>query len=107
MNWNRNLSTINIRTILNCNYTTLVANTSHKIILYFFLYCHNLNIINIYVLDMFKTNQRKETMKIITQAEAIKIITLHGNIDEFFYFIKELGNKKEYKLKDVKSWLGY
>ena len=39
--------------------------------------------------------------------EAIKIITLHGNIDEFFYFIKELGNKKEYKLKDVKSWLGY
>ena len=46
-------------------------------------------------------------MKIITQAEAIKIITLHGNIDEFYFFIKELGNKKEYKLKDVKSWLGY
>ena len=56
---------------------------------------------------MFKTNQPKETMKKITQAEAIKIITLHGNIDEFFYFIKELGNKKEYKLKDVKNWLGY
>jgi hypothetical protein len=35
---------------------------------------------------MFKTNQPKETMN---------------------YFIKELGNKKEYKLKDVKNWLGY
>ncbi len=54
-----------------------------------------------------KTNQPKETMKIITQAKAIEIITIHGNLDEFYYFIKELGNKKEYKLKDVKSWLGY
>ena len=58
-------------------------------------------------LIMFKTNQPKETMKIITQAKAIEIITIHGNLNEFYYFIKELGNKKEYKLKDVKSWLGY
>jgi len=43
----------------------------------------------------------------ITQAKAIEIITIHGNLNEFYYFIKELGNKKEYKLKDVKSWLGY
>jgi len=66
MNWNRNLSTINIRTILNCN---IVANISHKIILYFFLSCLVLVIINLYILDMFKTNQRKETM---TNKEIIK-----------------------------------
>ena len=42
-------------------------------------------------------------MKIITQAKAIEIITIHGNLNEFYYFIKELGNKKEYKLKDVKK----
>jgi len=50
---------LNIRTILNCKYTTPVAIISHKIILYFFLSCLILNIIDIYVLDMFKTNQRK------------------------------------------------
>jgi hypothetical protein len=48
---------IKLRTILNCN---IVANISHKIILYFFLYCLILNIIIIYVLYMFKTNQPKE-----------------------------------------------
>ena len=42
-------------------------------------------------------------MKIITQAKAIEIITIHGNLNEFYYFIKELGNKKEYKLKDLKE----
>ena len=43
----------------------------------------------------------------VTLERAIKIITQHGNLNEFYYFIKELGNKKEYKLKDVKNWLGY
>jgi hypothetical protein len=61
---------------------------------------------NLLSLIMFKTNQPKETMKIITKP-AIEIITIHGNLNEFYYFIKELGNKKEYKLKDVKNWLGY
>ena len=46
-------------------------------------------------------------MKIITQAKAIEIITIHGNLDEIYYFFKELGHKKEYKLKDLKDWLGY
>ena len=54
-----------------------------------------------------KQIKQQETMKIITQAKAIEIITIHGNLNEFYYFIKELGNKKEYKLKDVKNWLGY
>jgi hypothetical protein len=65
------------------------------------------SLIDLLLLAMFKTNQPKETMKIITQAKAIEIITIHGNLNEFYYFIKELGNKKEYKLKDVKNWLGY
>ena len=57
--------------------------------------------------NMIKSTKKKETMKIITQAKAIEIITIHGNSNEFYYFIKELGNKKEYKLKDVKNSLGY
>jgi len=45
-------------------------------------------------------------MTIITLKRAIQIINQHGNLDEY-YFFKELGHKKEYKLKDVKIWLGY
>ncbi len=51
--------------------------------------------------------QPKETMTIITLKRAIQIINQHGNLDEIYYFFKELGHKKEYKLKDVKIWLGY
>ena len=54
-----------------------------------------------------KTKAKKETMETITLKRAIQIINQHGNLDEIYYFFKELGNKKEYKLKDVKSWLGY
>ena len=78
--------------------------------------------------DKAKKNQPKETMKkkytkvaaeiemairekagvtIITLKRAIQIINQHGNLDEIYYFFKELGHKKEYKLKDVKIWLGY
>ena len=46
-------------------------------------------------------------MKIITQAKAIEIITIHGNLNEIYDFFKQLGTKKDYKLKDVKLWLGY
>ena len=49
-----------IRTIINCKYTTHVAIISHIINN---TSCLILNIIDIYVLDMFKTNQQKETMK--------------------------------------------
>jgi hypothetical protein len=61
---------------------------------------------NLLSLIMFNKSNKKETMT-ITLERAIKIITQHGNLNEFYYFIKELGNKKEYKLKDVKNWLGY
>jgi hypothetical protein len=43
----------------------------------------------------------------ITLERAIKIITQHGNLNEIYDFFKQLGTKKDYKLKDVKSWLGY
>jgi len=55
---------------------------------------------------MKKTNQQKENMT-ITLERAIKIITQHGNLNEIYDFFKQLGTKKDYKLKDVKSWLGY
>ena len=29
------------------------------------------------------------------------------NLDEIFYFFKECGHKSNYKLKDLKDWLGY
>ena len=57
-------------------------------------------------LIMFKTNQPKETMT-ITLEKAILIIKQHGNLDEIYDFFNQLGTKKDYKLKDVKSWLGY
>ena len=37
----------------------------------------------------------------------ILIIKQHGNLDEIYDFFNQLGTKKDYKLKDVKSWLGY
>jgi hypothetical protein len=40
----------------------------------------------------------------ITLERAIKIITQHGNLNEIYDFFKQLG---DYKLKDVKIWLGY
>ena len=55
---------------------------------------------------MFKTNQPKETMT-ITLEKAILIIKQHGNLDEIYDFFNQLGTKKDYKLKDVKLWLGY
>jgi len=55
---------------------------------------------------MKKTNQPKETMT-ITLEKAILIIKQHGNLDEIYDFFNQLGTKKDYKLKDVKSWLGY
>ena len=57
-------------------------------------------------MDMFKTNQPEETMT-ITLEKAILIIKQHGNLDEIYDFFNQLGTKKDYKLKDVKSWLGY
>ena len=57
-------------------------------------------------LIMFKTNQPKETMT-ITLEKAILIIKQHGNLDEIYDFFNQLGTKKDYKLKDVKLWLGY
>jgi len=61
-----------------------------------------------YILDYMNNKQQpKETMTIITLKRAIQIINQHGNLDEIYYFFKELGHKKEYKLKDVKLWLGY
>jgi len=50
-----------IRTIINCKYTTPVAIISHTINN---ISCLILNIIDIYLLYMFKTNQPKETMTI-------------------------------------------
>jgi hypothetical protein len=38
----------------------------------------------------------------ITLERAIKIITQHGNLNEIYDFFKQLGTKKDYKLKDVK-----
>jgi len=55
---------------------------------------------------MFKTNKPKETMT-ITLEKAILIIKQHGNLDEIYDFFNQLGTKKDYKLKDVKLWLGY
>jgi hypothetical protein len=52
------------------------------------------------------TNQISEKREISFNLAILKI-KQHGNLNEFYYFIKELGNKKEYKLKDVKNWLGY
>ena len=43
----------------------------------------------------------------ITLKRAVFIINQHGNLNELNDFFKELGKKKVYKLKDVKSWLGY
>jgi len=57
-------------------------------------------------LIMFKTNQPKETMT-ITLEKAILIIKQHGNLNEIYDFFNQLGTKKDYKLKDVKSWIGY
>ena len=53
-----------------------------------------------------KATKKRETMT-ITLERAIKIITQHGNLNEIYDFFKQLGTKKDYKLKDVKSWLGY
>jgi len=64
--------------------------------------CH----VNLLSLIMFKTNQPKETMT-ITLEKAILIIKQHGNLDEIYDFFNQLGTKKDYKLKDVKLWLGY
>ena len=57
-----------IRTIINCKYTTHVAIISHTINN---ISCHNLNIIDIYLLYMFKKNQPKETMTIDKKTENI------------------------------------
>ena len=46
-------------------------------------------------------------METITLKRAIEIIKIHGNLDEIYYFFKELGHKPNYKLKDVKDWVGY
>ncbi|QOI68921.1 hypothetical protein Lederberg_28 [Pelagibacter phage Lederberg EXVC029P] len=46
-------------------------------------------------------------MQTITIEKTILIIKQHGNLDEIFYFFKEYGNKQQYKLQDVKYWLGY
>ena len=46
-------------------------------------------------------------METITLKRAIEIIKIHGNLDEIFYFFKECGHKSNYKLKDLKDWLGY
>tara|TARA_Y100000004_G_C8752685_1_gene343098 strand:+ start:148 stop:324 length:177 start_codon:yes stop_codon:yes gene_type:complete len=58
------------------------------------------------MLDMFKTNQRKEPMR-ITLEKTILIIKQHGNLDEIYDFFKSFGTKQSYNLKDVKNWLGY
>jgi len=46
-------------------------------------------------------------METITLEKAIKVINQHGCLNEIYYFFKELGHKREYKLKDLKEWLGY
>ena len=46
-------------------------------------------------------------METVTLKRAIQIIAIHGNLNEIFYFFKELGHKPNYKLKDLKDWLGY
>ena len=46
-------------------------------------------------------------METITLKRAIEIIKIHGNLDDIFYFFKECGHKSNYKLKDLKDWLGY
>ena len=38
---------------------------------------------------------------VITLERAIKIITQHGNLNEIYDFFKQLGTKKDYKLKDI------
>ena len=53
------------------------------------------------------TNQPIKENMTITLERAIKIITQHGNLNEIYDFFKQLGTKKDYKLKDVKLWLGY
>jgi hypothetical protein len=50
---------------------------------------------------------KKGNMETITLKRAIQIIAIHGNLDEIFYFFKELGHKPNYKLRDLKDWLGY
>ena len=42
-------------------------------------------------------------METITLKRAIQIIAIHGNLDEIFYFFKELGHKPNYKLRDLKD----
>ena len=46
-------------------------------------------------------------MNYISLKRAVYIIFKHGNLNEIDDFFKILGRKKEYKLKDVKNWLGY
>ena len=52
------------------------------------------------------TNQISEKREISFNL-AILTIKQHGNLNEIYDFFKQLGIKKDYKLKDVKSWLGY
>ena len=58
-----------IRTIINCKYTTPVAIISHTINN---ISCLIFNIINIYVLDMFKTNQPK-VKKMNNEKDVLKL----------------------------------
>ena len=48
-------------------------------------------------------------MEIISKEKTIKILKNHGhnNYSELKDFIKDLGNKKTYKLEHLKNWLGY
>ena len=46
-------------------------------------------------------------METITLEKAILIIKQHGNLNEIYDFFNKLGTKKDYKLKDLKNWLGY
>ena len=48
-------------------------------------------------------------MEIISKARTIKILKDHGhkNYSEFKDFVKNVGNKHIYTIKEVKNWLGY
>jgi hypothetical protein len=46
-------------------------------------------------------------METITLEKAILIIKQHGNLNEIYDFFNQLGTKKDYKLNDLKDWLGY
>ena len=54
-----------------------------------------------------KTNKGKNKMETITKNKAIAIIKQHGNFNEINDFFKTYGNKKIYKVKHLKDWLGY